>query len=106
MILSHGEPCTLPEGPAKYAGPFRLPRPRGCVAVIDLDVDLQTTHWTVAQAAEAAGVKPNVVRNWKYRGVLTEAGRDWRGGPLFLAIDVIRAEKATRERARRTYAAA
>jgi hypothetical protein len=76
------------------------------VAVIDLDVDLQTTRWTVAQAAEAAGVKPNVVRNWKYRGLLSEVGRDWRDGPLFLAIDVIRAEKATRERARRTYAAA
>lgn len=74
--------------------------------MIDLTVDLQTTQWTVAQAAEAAGVKPNVVRNWKYRGVLDAVGRDWRGGPLFLAIDVIRAEKATRERARRTYAAA
>lgn len=73
--------------------------------MVDLNVDLQTTRWTVAQAAEAAGVKPNVVRNWKYRGVLTEVGRDWRGGPLFLAIDVIRAEKRTREKARRTYAA-
>lgn len=74
--------------------------------MVDLDVDLHTTRWTVAEAAEAAGVKPNVVRNWKYRGVLTEVGRDWRGGPLFLAIDVIRAEKATRAKARRTYAAA
>ncbi|MGW1744573.1 hypothetical protein ACWCRD_02925 [Streptomyces sp. NPDC002092] len=74
--------------------------------MIDLSVDLTTTRWTVAQAAEAAQVSPNVVRNWKYRGVLTEVGHDFRGRPLFLAIDVIRAEKATRERARRTYAAA
>lgn len=74
--------------------------------MVDLSVDLQTARWTVAQAAEAAQVKPNVVRNWKYRGVLAAVGRDYKGGPLFLAIDVIRAEKATRERARRTYAAA
>ncbi|MET9073855.1 MerR family transcriptional regulator [Streptomyces sp. NPDC004232] len=71
--------------------------------MIDLSVDLTTTRWTVAQAAEAAQVSPNVVRNWRYRGLLTEVGRDYRNRPLFLAIDVIRAEKATREKARRTY---
>jgi hypothetical protein len=71
--------------------------------MVDLSVDLTTTKWTVAQAAEAAQVSPNVIRNWKYRGVLTEVGRDFRDRPLFLAIDVIRAEKATREKARRTY---
>lgn len=74
--------------------------------MIDLSVDLQTARWTVKEAAEAAQVSENVVRNWKYRGLLEEAGRDFRGRPLFRAIDVIRAEKATRERARRTYAAA
>jgi hypothetical protein len=74
--------------------------------VIDLTVDLTTTYWTAAEAAEAAQVSVNVVRNWKYRGVLAEARRDYRGRPQFLAIDVIKAEKATRERARRTYAAA
>lgn len=73
--------------------------------MVDLSVDLATTKWTVAEAADAAQVSPNVVRNWKYRGLLAEIGRDYRGRPLFLAIDVIRAEKATRERARRTYAA-
>lgn len=72
---------------------------------IDLAVDLATTKWTVAEAAEAAQVSPNVIRNWKYRGVLQEVGRDFRDRPLFLAIDVIRAEKATREKARRTYTA-
>lgn len=71
--------------------------------VIDLAVDLATTYWTVADAAEAAQVSENVVRNWKYRGVLSEARRDYRGRPQFRAIDVIRAEKATREKARRTY---
>lgn len=87
------------------SGTFPFAQNAGVMTVVDLDVDLQATLWTVAQAAEAAGVTPHVVRNWKYRGVLEEAGRDWRDRPLFRAIDVIRAEKATRERARRTYAA-
>jgi hypothetical protein len=71
--------------------------------MVDLDVDLTTTLWSVAEAAEAARVSPNVVRNWAYRGRLEVAGSDYRGRPLYRAIDVIRAEKATRERARRTY---
>ncbi|WP_329140927.1 hypothetical protein [Streptomyces sp. NBC_00670] len=77
---------------------------------MDLSGDLQTTLWTTAQAAEAAGVEANVIRNWKYRGHLKQARnargnllRNAAGQPLFRAIDVIRAEKATRERARRTY---
>lgn len=74
--------------------------------MVDLDVDLQTTLWTVGQAAEAARVRPNVVRNWVYRGRLNVAERNRAGHPLFRAIDVIRAEKATREKARRTYLAA
>ncbi|MEV5944395.1 MerR family transcriptional regulator [Streptomyces sp. NPDC051994] len=80
--------------------------------MVDLTADLRTQLWTVAEAAEAAAVSPHVVRNWKYRGVLTQAldaaGRpvtDRQGRPLFRAIDVIRAEKATREKARRSYSA-
>lgn len=73
--------------------------------MIDLTVDLQTELWTVAEAAEAAQVTPHVVRNWKYRGLLEQAGVNRQGRPVFRAIDVVRAEKATRERARRTYAA-
>jgi hypothetical protein len=71
--------------------------------MVDLAVDFAETYWTVEQAAEAAQVTPNVVRNWKYRGRLVVAKTDWRGRPLFLAVDVIRAEKATREKARRVY---
>ena len=73
--------------------------------MVDLAVDLETTLWTAEQAAEAAQVSRNVVDNWRYRGKLEVAKRDFRGRPLYRAIDVIRAEKATRERARRTYAA-
>ncbi len=71
--------------------------------MVDLNVDLATALWTVEQAAEAAQVKPNTVRNWKYRGRLEQAGTDWRGRPVFRALDVIRAERATREKARRVY---
>ncbi len=71
--------------------------------MVDLNVDLTTALWTVEQAAEAAQVKPNTVRNWKYRGRLEQAGMDWRGRPVFRAIDVVRAERATREKARRVY---
>lgn len=74
--------------------------------MVDLTADLQTTLWTVTEAAEAAQVTPNVVHNWRYRGRLEVANRDRNGRPLFRAIDVIRAEKVTRERARRTYQAA
>ena len=74
--------------------------------MVDLAVDLETALWTAEQAAEAAQVKRNVVDNWRYRGKLEVAKRDRRGRPLYRAIDVIRAEKSTRERARRTYAAA
>jgi predicted site-specific integrase-resolvase len=74
--------------------------------MVDLAVDLETTLWTTEQAAEAAQVNRNVVDNWRYRGKLEVAERDRRGRPLYRALDVIRAEKATRERARRSYAAA
>lgn len=73
--------------------------------MIDLTVDLQTTLWNVKQAAQAAGVSENTVHNWRYRGRLEVAGRDRNKRPLFRAIDVIRAEKTTRERARRVYTA-
>jgi len=80
---------------------------------MDLSGDLQTTLWTAPEAAEAAGVDVNVVRNWKYRGHLEQArnehGRplaNHLGQPLFRAIDVIQAEKKTRTRARRVYVAA
>ena len=74
--------------------------------MVDLSVDLANTYWTVAEAAEAAQVDANVVRNWKYRKLLVPARTNWRGQPEFLALDVIRVEGATRARARRSYAAA
>lgn len=73
---------------------------------IDGDLDLQHTLWTTAEAAEAAGVDPGVIRIWAHRGHLKRANSEKCRTPKYRAIDVVRAEKATRERARRTYTAA
>lgn len=73
---------------------------------IDGDLDLQTTLWTTAEAAEAAGVTTGVIRIWVHRGHLKRANSEKARTPKYRAIDVVKAEKATRERARRTYAAA
>jgi len=74
-----------------------------------LDLD---ALWTVAEAAEHAGVSEATVRSWAHRGHLpvatTEHGdeiRDPSGRPRYRPLDVARAEFATRERARRVVAA-
>lgn len=73
---------------------------------IDGDLDLQHTLWTTAEAAEAAGVEPGVIRIWAHRGHLKRANSEKARTPKYRAIDVVKAEKATRDKARRTYAAA
>lgn len=73
---------------------------------IDGDLDLHSTLWTTAEAAEAAGVKPGVIRIWVHRGHLQRANSEKCRIAKYRAIDVVRAEKATREKARRTYPAA
>lgn len=74
--------------------------------MIDFNGDLQTTLWTTNEAAEAAGVEPGVIRVWAHRGHLKRANSEKARTPKYRAIDVVKAEKATRERARRTYVAA
>lgn len=73
---------------------------------MDFDGDLQTTLWTTAEAAEAAGVTTGVIRIWAHRGHLVRANGEKCRTAKYRAIDVVKAEKATRERARRTYIAA
>jgi excisionase family DNA binding protein len=56
---------------------------------------------TVEEAAEHCGVQPVTVRQWVYRGHLESVARGANGRLLFNVVDVARAERATRERARR-----
>lgn len=74
------------------------------VIVTSIDGDLYATYWTTAEAADAVGVEPGVIRVWAHRGHLKRVNGS--GRPLYRAIDVMQAERSTRERARRTYAAA
>lgn len=69
-----------------------------------LDGDLQQTTWSTTEAAEAAGVTPDVIYQWKRRGKIQPVNR--RGWPRYRALDVLRAEQSTRKRAGRTHALA
>jgi DNA-binding transcriptional MerR regulator len=68
-----------------------------------IDGDLTTTTWTTTEAAEAAGVSTDVIYQWKRRGKIAPVNR--RGWPRYRALDILRAEAATRQRAHRTHAA-
>lgn len=69
-----------------------------------LDGDLERALWTTAEAAEAAGVTRDVIYQWRARGKITPVNR--RGWPRYRAMDILRAEKSTRERAGRNHVAA
>ena len=69
-----------------------------------IDDDLEHVRWTTAEAAEATGVTPDVIYQWKRRGKLKPINRT--GWPRYRALDVLRVEQATRQRAGRTHAAA
>lgn len=57
---------------------------------------------STTEAAALAGVTVAAVSNWRDRGILPAAGTDERGRPLYRFIDVAKAERATRDKARRT----
>ncbi len=63
--------------------------------------DLRTDLVGVDLAADLAGVQPATIRQWIRRRHLPVAARDHRGRPRLRGIDVLRAEAATRARARR-----
>lgn len=66
------------------------------------EIEAWDADLTTAEAAEFAGVKPATIRKWVERGHLAPCGRDRRGWPLYAALDVARAEAATRVWAGRT----
>lgn len=60
---------------------------------------------TTREAAELCRVKIDTVRKWERRGHLQRVGLNDDGWPVYLAVDVAKAEYATRVRARRSVAA-
>lgn len=66
------------------------------------EIDIHDDDLTTAEAAELAQVDRATVRQWKARGHLSPASYDRRGRPLYRALDVAKAERATREKARRS----
>jgi excisionase family DNA binding protein len=56
---------------------------------------------TIREAADLTGVSPQTVYSWVRRGHLKVEGLDHRGQKLFRHLDVARAEKATRAKAKR-----
>ncbi|WP_405459736.1 helix-turn-helix domain-containing protein [Streptomyces sp. NBC_00101] len=59
------------------------------------------TWLTAREAAELTGVSIVTVYSWVRRGHLKVEGLDHRGQKLFRHLDVARAEKATRAKAKR-----
>jgi len=56
---------------------------------------------TTNDAATLCGVSAQAVRMWANRGLLTATGLDERGRKLYRLLDVAKAERATRDKARR-----
>jgi len=58
---------------------------------------------TAADAAAVAGVAVATIRKWKERGLIEPTGLDEKGRPLYRLLDIAKAERATRDKARRTW---
>lgn len=56
---------------------------------------------TANEAASLCGVSAEAIRKWASRGILSASGMDQRGRKLYKLIDVAKAERATRDKARR-----
>lgn len=65
-------------------------------------ISIDDNDLTVEEAARLAGVDREVVRQWVRRGHLPVHHRDPDGWRRFRALDVAKAERATRTRARRS----
>lgn len=58
---------------------------------------------STSEAANVAGVAVCTISNWRSRGLLQPSDADAAGRPLYKLLDVAKAERATREKARRTF---
>ena len=57
---------------------------------------------TTAEAATLCGVTAETIRVWVHRGILSPAGLSEKKRNLYRLIDVAKAERMTRDKARRT----
>lgn len=76
--------------PEAHHMPREVPTPDGIDSLI-----------TTTEAATLCGVSAATVRKWVQRNLLAPSGLDGNGRNLFRLIDVAKAERATRQRARR-----
>ncbi|WNM74338.1 MerR-like helix-turn-helix DNA binding domain protein [Gordonia phage Thimann] len=76
--------------PEAHHMPREVPTPDGIDSLI-----------TTTEAATLCGVSTATVRKWVQRKQLSPSGLDENGRNLFRVIDVAKAERATRQRARR-----
>jgi predicted site-specific integrase-resolvase len=60
---------------------------------------------TTARAANLVGVSVETIRQWRHRGHIEVKGLTEHGRPMYRWLDVVLAERATRDKARRTFAA-
>ena len=58
---------------------------------------------TASEAAGLIGVGVSTICMWRTRGKIKPAGLDEKGRPLYRLLDIAKAERATREKARRTW---
>lgn len=73
--------------------------------MLDLAPETLESLVTTTQAANLAGVTAATIRSWRSRGHLIPSQVDPGGRPLYRWIDVARAERRTRDHARRTFVA-
>jgi IS30 family transposase len=86
-----------------------LPKNRGlstASSCLEATVDLEDLEdhvlWDVPEAARRVSVSPATIYKWVERGHLEVEKRDYRGRLWMTPLALARAERKTRERARRT----
>lgn len=75
------------------------------LSVAPIPADVIEARISTADASRLAGVSVATIRKWVQRDHLAVDCRDGRGRPLFRWIDVAKAERLTRDHARRKFAA-
>lgn len=72
---------------------------------LEIAPETLVTPLTYPEAANAVGVEEGTVRSWVSRGILKQTGINDLGRPTFRWIDVARAERQTRDKSNRRFAA-